>query len=83
MESDGERADVVQVKDELPSNAADASQAEIAEWSKLGMLPPGKGGRASSTRKQETLQIHHVGKGATDYEDLRSQRCSLRSDPGG
>ena len=47
---------------------------ELEKWSQLGLLPPGRGGRAITRRKDKPLHIHHVGHDASKYEADRIER---------
>eukprot|EP00435_Cladocopium_sp_Y103_P046691 s371_g13.t1 len=56
-----DRLSVKECNEEALDPFEDPSEEELQEWAKLGMLPPGQGGREVTVRKQTDLQMHHVG----------------------
>lgn len=44
------------------------TEEEIKEWSLLGMLPPGQGGRCQTKRSPTAWSVHNVGHDATALE---------------
>ena len=44
------------------------TQQELKDWAKLGMLPPGQGGRTRTKRQCKTWAVHNVGRDATAFE---------------
>ena len=69
-----EMQDHLQIKEDFEDSAGDPTAAELRDWAQLGMLPPGKGGRALTTRKRKDLMLHHVAKDTSEYEKQRLQQ---------
>ena len=44
------------------------TQQELKDWAKLGMLPPGQGGRTRTKRQCKTWAVHNVVRDATAFE---------------
>ena len=63
-----EMRSVLSIQEGFVDTKADPTPEELASWRKLGMLPPGQGGRELTKRRCSDLQIHNVGKDATDFE---------------
>ena len=66
-----EQRSVLCIQEGFVDTKADPTPEELASWRKLGMLPPGQGGRELTKRRSSDFQIHNVGKDATDYEIRR------------
>ena len=59
---------VLEVRQEQEPDCSPPSQDELKEWAKIGLLPPGKGGRAITVRARSEMRIHHVSKDTVDLE---------------
>jgi hypothetical protein len=59
---------VLELRQEQEPDLSTPSLQELEEWKQIGLLPPGKGGRAVTVRDCGEMKLHHVGKDTFDFE---------------
>jgi len=63
-----EKENGLPLKSQVVRVDGEPTEEEISEWSLLGMLPPGQGGRCQTKRNPTQWSVHNVGHEATDVE---------------
>ena len=74
--TDQEREHVLLLKEHPPVKDGAPTEQELAEWSALGMLPPGQGGRQITSRNATEWTVHNVGQEATKFEHQLLDRAT-------
>ena len=59
---------MLELRQEQEPDLSTPSLQELEEWKQIGLLPPGKGGRAVTVRDCGEMKLHHVGKDTFDFE---------------